>query len=163
MEFSVSNPEEEPMLLNPNSHDMAWIFLLDTPCNMAGEPINNITNAINNLVRETSENDSIREILAVAFLEFNNAARVVQDFMPICKMKPITLSADGSGLVMRTRINLALDKVKESRCLYAFARTTHYKSWIVIVTSGKCTNDISVTMQSIYDVGQPELLEKLKI
>lgn len=163
MEFSISNPEEEPMLLSPDRHHMAWIFLLDTSCNMAGEPINNLTNAINNLVRESSENDSIREIVDIAILEFNNETCVVQDFTPICKMKPIVLSAGRGTLAMGPGINLALDKVKEIRRLYASLEITHYKPWIVMVAGGKYTDDISATIQRIYDEGQLEQHEKFKI
>ena len=164
MEFLISNPAEEPMFLNHGSHHMAWIFLLDTSCNMTGEPINNLRNAINNLVRKLPENDSIREIVDIAILEYNNGARVVQDFTPICKMKPITLSADGSGLTtMGAGINFALDKAKEIRCLYASFEITHYRPWIIMVTSGKCTDDISVPIQRISDEERQGPQEKFKL
>jgi len=164
MEFSIGKPEMKFTLLSPNEHHIAWIFLLDMSCNMADETIKNLMNAINNLVRKAAEDDSTRETIDIAILEYNNEARVVQDFTPICKMEPITLSADESGLTtMGAGISFALDKVKEIRRLYTSFGTTHYRPWIIMVTSGKWTDDISVPIQRIYDEGRQGPQEKFKL
>lgn len=157
---------ESEMKLAPLSMDrphMAWVILLDTSCNMAGEPIKNLISAINNLVKKVCEDEGAREVLDIAILEFNNEAHVVQDFTPICKMKPITLSAVESDSTMGAGINLALDKVKEIRRLYNSFGITHYRPWIVMVTSGKYSDDISVPIQRLHDDGRSGSRENFEV
>ena len=86
----------------------------------------------------------------IAIIEFNDTARVVQDFTPLPQLQPVTLSATGCT-AMGEGINLAIDKVKERNRFYASMGTPCFKPWIFMITDGAPTDDISAARQRILD------------
>jgi uncharacterized protein YegL len=74
----------------------------------------------------------------------------VQDFVSLAEMKPVTLSATGCT-AMGAGINLAIDKVKERSHLYDSLGTPRYQPWIVMITDGAPTDDISAARQRVID------------
>ena len=57
-------------------------------------------------------------------------------------MKPVTLSANGCT-AMNAGINLALDKLKERIRLYNEYGNPCFKPWVVMITDGCSTDDVS--------------------
>ena len=96
----------------PGEAHMACVLLLDTSGSMVGDPINSLNKAINDFKEQTSMDELAQKRVDIAIIEFNDTARVVQEFTPLSMMQPVTLSATGCT-AMGAGIELAIDKVKE--------------------------------------------------
>ena len=129
---------------------MACVLLLDTSSSMIGEPINSLNKALKDFKEQTSLDEFAQKRVDIAIIEFNDKARVVQEFTPLPQLQPVCLSAVGCT-AMGEGINLAIDKVKERNRFYASMGTPCFKPWIFMITDGAPTDDISVARQRIID------------
>lgn len=137
-------------IVAPFEPHMACVLLLDTSGSMSGSPINSLNKAINDFKEQTSLDELAQKRVDIAIIEFNDTARVVQDFTPLPQLQPVTLSATGCT-AMGAGINLAIDKVKERNRFYASMGTPCFKPWIFMITDGAPTDDISAARQRILD------------
>lgn len=135
-------------ICNPGEPHMACVLLLDTSSSMDGDPIDSLNNALRDFKEKTSLDEFAQKRVDVAIVEFNNGARVVQDFTPISKMKPVTLVASGCT-DMGAGINLALDLVEERNRFYDNMGTPCFKPWVFMITDGLPTDDISAARERI--------------
>lgn len=145
----------------PGEAHMACVLLLDTSGSMVGDPINSLNKAINDFKEQTSMDELAQKRVDIAIIEFNDTARVVQEFTPLSMMQPVTLSATGCT-AMGAGIELAIDKVKERNRFYASMGTPCYKPWIFMITDGAPTDDISNARQRIIDEESKGTHGKLK-
>ena len=132
----------------PGEAHLACVLLLDTSCSMIGEPINNLNKALRDFKEQVQADEMSARRIDVAIIEFNSDVRVVQDFVPISRMEPITLTATGCTS-MGAGIELAIKKLKERNLVYANAGTPVYQPWIVMITDGAPTDDITTAAQLI--------------
>ena len=135
---------------NPNEPHMACVLLLDTSSSMNGDPINSLNKAIKDFKEQTSLDEFAQKRVDIAIIEFNDKARVVQEFTPLPQLQSVCLTAVGCT-AMGEGINLAIDKVKERNRFYHSMGTPCYKPWIFMITDGEPTDDISAARQRIID------------
>ena len=145
----------------PSEPHMACVLLLDTSGSMSGSPINSLNKAINDFKEQTSLDELAQKRVDIAIIEFNDSARVIQDFTPLPRLQPVALSATGCT-AMGEGINLAIDKVKERNRFYANMGTPCFKPWIFMITDGAPTDDISSARQRIIDEESKGAHGKLK-
>ena len=145
----------------PGEPHMACVLLLDTSGSMCGAPIASLNKAINDFKEQTSMDELAQKRVDIAIVEFNDTARVVQDFTPLSQMQSVTLSATGCT-AMGEGINLAIDKVKERNRFYNDMGTPCFKPWIFMITDGAPTDDISAARQRILDEESKGTHGKLK-
>ena len=134
----------------PGEPHMACVLLLDTSGSMAGAPIDSLNRAINDFKEQTSMDDLAQKRVDIAIVEFNDTARVVQDFTPLSQLQPVKLSASGLT-AMGSGINLAIDLVKDRNRFYNSMGTPCFKPWIFMITDGVPTDDITLAQQRILD------------
>ena len=134
----------------PGEPHMACILLLDTSGSMSGAPIASLNKAINDFKEQTSMDELAQKRVDISIIEFNDTARVVQDFTPLPQLQPVTLCATGCT-AMGAGINLAIDKIKERNRFYNDMGTPCFKPWIFMITDGAPTDDISAAKQRILD------------
>ena len=146
---------------NPQEPHLACVLLLDTSSSMSGPPIDSLNNAINTFKKQTCMDDLAKKRVDIAIIEFNDAAHLVQDFVPLDQLQPVSLSAVGCT-AMGEGINLAIDKVKERNRFYASMGTPCFKPWIFMITDGMPTDDISGARQRILDEESKGTYGKLK-
>lgn len=144
-----------------NEPHLACVLLLDTSSSMSGPPIDSLNKAIKDFKEKTSLDELARKRVDVAIIEFNDTARVVQEFTPLPELQPVTLSAGGCT-AMGEGINLAIDKVKERNRFYASMGTPCFKPWIFMITDGEPTDDISAARQRIREEESKSTHGKLK-
>lgn len=137
-------------VLDPQEPHLACVLLLDTSSSMLGNPINSLNKAINDFIENSTMHESVQKGLDVAIIEFNDHARVVQDFTPFKQMKSVSFTAVGDS-AMGEGINLAIDIIKERGRFYDSLGIRSYKPWIIMISMGKPTDDISVARQRIID------------
>ena len=163
MELNQTTFNEVPSggIAAPGEPHMACVLLLETSSSMIGAPIASLNKAINDFKEQTSMDDLAQKRVDIAIIEFNDTARVVQDFTPLSQMQPVTLSATGCT-AMGAGINLAIDKVKERNRFYSDMGTPCFKPWIFMITDGAPTDDISAARQRILDEESKGAHGKLK-
>ncbi len=133
----------------PGEQHLACILLLDTSSSMiSGDKIGKLNDGVKRFFTQTSMDELARKRVDIAIIEFNDAARVVREFTPLAKIEPITLEATGCT-AMGEAINLAIDKIKERNWFYQSMGTPCLKPWIVMITDGEPTDDISVAAERI--------------
>lgn len=127
--------DSAPIIVNANEPHMACLFLLDTSGSMDGTPIQSLVSALNRFSREVCEDRATRDILDVAIVEFNSTVRVIQDFVPVEYMAPVTLEAQG-GTDMNAGLRAAIDMVLDRGRFYHRTGSQPYCPWIVMITDG---------------------------
>lgn len=145
----------------PGEPHLACVLLLDTSGSMVGDPINSLNQAINDFKEQTSMDELAQKRVDIAVIEFNDSARVVQEFTPLPQLQPVCLSASGCT-AMGEGINLAIDKVKERNRFYASMGTPCFKPWIFMITDGAPTDDVTYARQRIQEEENKGTSGKLK-
>jgi uncharacterized protein YegL len=125
----------------PGEPHLACVLLLDTSGSMSGPPIVSLNNALQNFRSQVSMDEMAKKRVDIAVVEFNDTVRVVQDFVPIMGMEPITLEARGVT-AMGAGVNKAIDLVKERNRVYSNLGTPCFKPWIFMITDGEPTDSI---------------------
>lgn len=149
--------DDAPPIVNGNEPHMACLFLLDTSGSMAGEPVEELMAGLNRFKNEVLEDRRTRGILDVAIVEFNSTVRVVQDFVPIEYMKPVSLSARG-GTDMNGGLRTAIDMTVERGRFYRRTGTQPYCPWIVMITDGYPNDSIDAVAEEIQSLDQQDKL-----
>ncbi len=162
MELNQTKINEIPYaVLSPNEPHLAFVLLLDTSGSMNGDPISRLNRAIVELKEKLTNDEIALRRVDVAIIEFNDRARVVQDFTPLAEMQPVTLVAQGCT-AMGEGINLAIDKVKERNRFYDSMGTPCYRPWILMITDGAPTDDINSARERINQEQNKGLYGKIK-
>jgi len=146
--LSCAKLKEPPVIINANETHMALVFLLDTSGSMDGEPIRQLNDGLNKFKIEVCQSKQTRDILDVAIIEFNSKFRVVQEFVPVEYMEPVNLKANG-GTEMSPAIDKALDMVNERSRFYRRSGSEPYKPWVLLISDGAPTDDITSVSQKI--------------
>ena len=126
----------------PSESHFAMVLLVDTSLSMSGDPINSLNKAINYFKEVMISYKIFLERIDVCIIEFNDTARVVQEFTPISRLEPVKLTAVGPTS-MGAGIDLAIDKVKERVKMYKHYGTPYYRPWIFMITDGFHMDDIT--------------------
>lgn len=146
---SFNETTEKAEISAPGEQHLACVLLLDTSSSMISEnKIGQLNEGVKRFLAQTSMNELARKRVDVAIIEFNDTARVVREFTPLIKTEPVLLEAKGCT-AMGEAINLAIDKIKERNWFYHSMGTPCLKPWIVMITDGEPTDDISVAAERI--------------
>lgn len=127
----------------PQEPHLACVFLLDVSESMIGRPIENINKNIRKLKEEAIKDEVMFSRIDVAIVTFASDVRIVQDFVPLLHMEPITLTAEGSTKMV-DGINVAIDLVKDRIKFYRRMGTPHFKPWIFMITDGHPDSDQNI-------------------
>ena len=143
--------DEVPMIINANEYHMALLFLLDTSGSMSGTPIDELNRGINKFHEDVCKDDTTKNVLDVAVVEFNSGEHVVQDFVPVPYMEPVKLNANG-GTYMSPAIRTAIDMVNTRSKFYLSTGTIPYKPWVILISDGAPLDDITQVADEIQDM-----------
>ena len=125
---------EEARIEATNEPHLACILLLDTSGSMS-DCIGNLNKAVSDFKMQVCKDETSKNRVDVAVVEFNSDVRVVQDFVPISELQPINLVA-GGYTAMGMGIQKAIDLVKERNRFYNNLGTPCFKPWIFMITDG---------------------------
>ncbi|MCL2440779.1 MAG: VWA domain-containing protein [Treponema sp.] len=150
-----------PPPLAPGEPHLACVLLLDTSGSMSGSPIASLNQALQRFKEQVSMDEMAQKRVDIAIIEFNDTARLIQDFTPIRNMQPITLQATGSTS-MGAGINMAIDMVKGRNRYYNSIGTPVFKPWIFMITDGGPTDSIDEAARRIQEEESKGTHGKLK-
>ena len=142
---------EVPTIINASDSHMALVFVLDVSYSMDGPPIDQLNDGLNRFKDEVCRDKQTRDILDVAVIQFNDSHNVVQDFVPIEYMDYMQLTAFG-GTKYTAPIREALRMADERSRFYRRSGSEPYKPWILLVTDGEPTDDITDVAAEIMDM-----------
>ena len=145
----------------PNQKHLACVLVLDTSLSMAGEGIDSLNEGVRRFINQTSMDKTARECVDVAIIEFNDHAHVIREFTPLSKTEPVNMVAQGCT-AMGEAINLAIDKAKERNMFYSEYGTPIFQPWIVLITDGIPTDDISSAAARIKEEEAKDTYGKIK-
>lgn len=157
---------EAPRIVNASEPHMALLFLLDTSGSMEDargdyygklKPINELNSAINRFKGSVCEDSQTRDILDVAIINFDDDYTVLQEFTPVEEMKTINLTSGGMTN-LGNALNKAVDMVEERSRFYRRMGTEPYKPWIVIISDGGPTDDITAVTARVNELVSQEKL-----
>lgn len=154
---------DTPRIVNASDAHMACLFLLDTSGSMAGtgdtgsRPIDELTSALNRFKTEVCEDAMTRNVLDVAIVEFNSQVRVIQEFVPVAYMEPVSLEAYG-GTDMNAGLRTAIDMVVERGRFYRRCGQEPYCPWIVMITDGYPSDSIDNIAEEILTLDNEDKL-----
>ena len=140
--------DDVPQIVNASDPHMACLFLLDTSGSMYGEPINELMAGLNRFKEDVCKDPTTRDVLDVAIVEFNSNVHVVQEFVPVEYMKPVSLSAYG-GTDMNGGLRTAIDMIVERGRFYRRSGTQPYCPWIVMITDGYPNDSVDAIAEEI--------------
>jgi uncharacterized protein YegL len=153
---------DEPAIVAANEPHMALVFVLDCSSSMMGTPIDNLNKGFNRFLTEVCKNPRTKEILDVAVVGFNHNISFVKDFAPVEYVEEIKLVATG-GTTMTPPIKEALKMVDERSRFYCRTSTEPYMPWILLISDGAPSDDISVIAQEIKAMEDAEKVKFISL
>ena len=157
-------PDQEPFgapPVAPGEPHLACVLLLDTSGSMGGIPIDNLNKALVEFKDKLSMDEMAQKRVEIAIVEFNSNASVVQDFVPLINMQPVTLTARGTT-AMGAGVNMAIDMAKGRTRYYHQLGTPVYKPWIFMITDGAPIDSIEEAARKIQEEERKGTHGKLK-
>jgi len=134
--YMPDNTLDRPVRESSVAH-IALALVLDVSASMAGEKIQSLNNAVNNLIGQMQSDSRLKDIVDLGIFVFGEKGKqpIYQGFKAMADCGQVLLNAnDGSTYVVE-----ALDRAVEmlrARCMIYDQGGGAYKPWIVLVTDG---------------------------
>ena len=123
------------------------VLLLDTSGSMAGNPIAELNQGLQRFWEEVSSDSLAAKRIEVAVITFG-PVKVDQDFTAVTKSRPPVCTADGV-----TPIGEAIIKgcglLQERKKQYKQNGIAYFKPWMILITDGAPTDDITSAIDAI--------------
>ena len=132
---------EQDLVDNPTPR-VPICLVLDSSYSMSGEPSDELNSGVE-LFFESVTNDEVAQWSAeICVVTFGGFAKKLLDFEGIQNQSIPTLSADGNT-PMNDGVNMALDLLDARKREYSDKGVDYYQPWMVLMTDGEPTQDIS--------------------
>jgi uncharacterized protein YegL len=125
-------------------------LILDTSESMHGARIDALNAGLRTLRDDLLDHPLAQKRVEIAIVEFNSAARVVQDFATAANFQPPTLKAAGVTN-MAAGINQALDMIQQRKSKYRSNGVPFYRPWAFLITDGQPTSSVEEVARRIRD------------
>jgi uncharacterized protein YegL len=132
---------ENDLIDNPVAR-VAVSLVLDCSSSMSGEPIKELNKGVEQFFNEVKNNVYAKDSVEVCVVTFGNTADCLLDFDNIERQTPPSLTAFGNT-PMDDAVNIALDKLNKRKKEYKDNGVSYYQPWMVLMTDGQPTQDIS--------------------
>ena len=132
---------EEDLFNNPVPR-VPIALVLDTSSSMTGAPIDELNSGVKMFYEEILNNEYTKPSAEVCIVKFDSSAQCLCNFENIERQQVPTLTAYGSTS-MDQGVNLALEKLQAAKDLYKTSGVAYYQPWMVLMTDGQPTEDIT--------------------
>jgi len=129
-------PNHETPIMPGEAH-MLLVLLVDTSGSMSDYgKMQSVNEGCRRFLEDAPKDEHTRNRLEVCVIEFNDRARLVADFTPVCSVVPPVFEA--AGLThMGEGINMAIDKLRDRITFLDGLGVPLYKPWIFMITDGE--------------------------
>ena len=132
---------EKDLIDNPVAR-VAVSLVLDCSSSMSGEPIEELNKGVGQFFTEVKNNVYAKDSVEVCVVTFGDTADCLLDFDNIDRQTTPSLTAYGNT-PMDDAVNMALDKLEKRKREYQDNGVSYYQPWMVLMTDGQPTQDIS--------------------
>lgn len=141
---------QQDLVENPSAR-VAICLVLDTSGSMIGAPIHELNEGVNLFFNAILNDDVARYSAEISVVTFGGSVETVLDFMSVERQARPTLSA--AGLTpMGGAIVEALNLLQARKEEYKRAGVDFYQPWMVLMTDGAPTDDISLAATKISEL-----------
>ena len=133
------------------------VLVLDCPGSMAdtrdGEvvsPIEALNSGLDTLVTELHKDPLAKRRVEVSVVTFGSAVTPATDFATVENLILPTLVPSGATS-MGAAINEAFDAIESRKKTYKENAVQYFKSWVILITDGIPTDDITAAVQRVAD------------
>ncbi|MFJ3466180.1 VWA domain-containing protein [Pseudomonas sp. NPDC090201] len=152
-EFILS---QEDLVDNPTAR-IPICLVLDVSGSMDGEPLRELQAGVQMFYEAIREDEVAQYAAEISIVTFGSEAKRTVDFMAIDRQDVPALVADGST-AMGQGVNLALDLLEVRKADYQRAGVDYYQPWMVVMTDGEPTDDISQASKRIHSLSAEKKL-----
>jgi len=129
---------------------------------MYGAPIKELQEGVDTFLDELLEDEVAKYSAEVAIVTFGDDVEVLVDFAAVTRQEVPTLKAGGST-PMGEAVEIAIDLLNTRKEEYKRAGVDYYQPWLVLMTDGEPTDDISRASRNIDDLTQRNRLAVIPI
>jgi uncharacterized protein YegL len=147
---------QEELVENPTAR-VPICLVLDVSGSMSGEPIQELQSGVQMFFDAIRVDDVAQYAAEICVVTFGSTAQRAVDFMSIERQEVPGLVADGTT-AMGQGVNMALDLLDARKEEYRRAGVDYYQPWMVIMTDGEPTDDISVASSRIKSLAESKKL-----
>ncbi|WP_104628573.1 vWA domain-containing protein [Helicobacter bizzozeronii] len=131
---------------------------LDTSSSMSGAPIGEVNQGVDLFYQAVNDHPIAKQAADVCIVTFGNSGvDLVQDFESIRDKSAPSFNA-GGYTPMGAAVNEALDRLEERKKEYKDSGTEYFQPWLVIITDGEPTDDISSASRRSSDLANNKKL-----
>lgn len=141
---------QQDLVDNPSAR-VPICLVLDTSGSMSGLPIQELNEGVDLFYQAILNDEVARYSAEIAIVSFGGSVTSELDFMSIDRQEPPTMSAGGST-PMGAGICEALDLLQARKAEYQRAGVDYYQPWMVLMTDGAPTDDISVAARRVAEL-----------
>lgn len=120
-------------------------LVLDTSRSMTGDPIKELNEGVRQFIDDIKADEVASLAAEVAVVTFGQNVERLLDFEKIDRQRVPQMTAYGRT-PMGEAVDLALDLLETRKGEYARAGVDYYQPWMVIMTDGAPTDDISLAV-----------------
>lgn len=138
---------QEDLVENPTAR-VPICLVLDVSGSMSGAPINELNEGVRLFFDAIKADDVAQYAAEICVVTFGSSVTKVLDFMSIERQTVPALNADGAT-PMGAGVSLGLDLLEARKDDYKRAGVDYYQPWLVVMTDGEPTDDISMAAARI--------------
>lgn len=121
-------------------------LVLDTSGSMGGEPIRELNEGIKLFFNAIKTDDIAKYAAEIAVVTFGESVEKILDFGFVEKQNVPILTANGMT-PMGQAVDVALDLLEQAKTQYSAVGVDYYQPWLVLMTDGAPTDDITTSSQ----------------
>jgi uncharacterized protein YegL len=138
---------QEELVQNPSAR-LPVCLVLDTSGSMAGESIAELQKGVETFFEAIRSDEVAKYSAEICVVTFGDSAKKVVDFAAIERQELPTVCAAGQT-PMGAGVTLALDLLEARKTEYRNAGVDYFQPWMVLMTDGDPTDDISAAARRI--------------
>lgn len=139
----------QDLIDNPTTR-VPVVLCLDTSASMRGEKIAELNKGVSQFFNAVLDDDIAKYSVELCIITFSSTASKILDFANIERQvdafKNISLVASGTT-AMGSAVNMALDMLENRKREYQDKGVDYWQPWLVLMTDGQPTDDISAATQ----------------
>lgn len=144
-EFSIEDLVDNPTPRIPIA------MVLDTSASMAGAPIKELNKGVNLFIEEIRRDEYTRYSAEICIVTFGGSVEIIQDFATVDYVSYPVFKASGET-PMGTAVLKTLELLERRKTLYKELGIDYYQPWIVLMTDGRPTDDITKAVRKVQEL-----------
>lgn len=141
---------QEELIENPTPR-VPICLMLDVSASMGGARLEEMAEGVQMFFNAIREDEVARYSAEISIVTFGGVARKALDFYSIERQEIPRFYADGAT-PMGEAVNLSLDLLEHRKSEYKNAGVDYYQPWLVIMTDGEPTDDISSAARRLQEL-----------